>query len=540
MTWKYCRCYILLFFIATSAVAQTAKPKLVVGLVIDQMRWDYLYRYNDLYGPDGFKRLMGQGHTCENTFIPYIPTYTAIGHSCVYTGSIPALSGIVGNNWFDRRIARNVYCTDDSTVSSVGTTTVEGKMSPQNLWVTTIGDELRLSNNFKSKVIGVAVKDRASILPAGHSANAAYWYDDTIGRFISSSYYMNELPDWVKNFNDKNFPSAYMSKEWNTLLPIQKYDLSTADNVTYESRIPGETSSIFPHKFSQTGSQRFEAFKYTPFAVTYTFDFAKEIIEKERMGSNNVTDFLAVSISPTDYVGHTFGPNSIEAEDTYLRLDRDIASFLNYLDQKIGKGNYTIFLTADHGVAHVPGFSRSHKIPSATFNEWDLRKEINDTIQLKYGIRNVVMDLQNYQVYINTKEIEREGKDIVVVKQAIMNLIQEKPFVLSVFEMAKAQTTTLPEPVKTRVINSYNTKRSGDIQFIIKANYFDGGATGTTHGLWNPYDSHIPLLWYGWGIKPGKTNRETYMTDIAATLASLLKIQMPNGCVGKVIAEVIK
>lgn len=540
MTRKYCGFYFLLFFIATSSFAQTTRPKLVIGLVIDQMRWDYLYRYNNLYSSNGFKRLIGQGYTCENTFIPYVPTYTAVGHTCIYTGSIPAITGIVGNNWFDRSNNRNVYCTDDSTVSSVGTNTIEGKMSPQNLWVTTITDELRLANNFKSKVIGIALKDRAAILPAGHSANAAYWYDDTLGKWISSSYYMMELPAWVKNFNDKDIPGNYMRKDWNTLLPVQKYDLSTVDDVPYEAKLPGESTASFPHKLSQSGKQKYEAFKYTPFAASYTFDFAKTVIENENLGNNIVTDFLAISISSTDYMGHTFGPNSVEAEDTYLRLDRDIGSFLNYLDNKLGKGNYLVFLTADHGVAHIPAFLISHKIPAGTFSEWGMINEINDMLEKKFTMKNAVLNFQNYQLYLNTSEIERQGKDAGAIKQAIINYLQQKPFVLTAFEISKLQDVTLAEPLKSRIVNSYNIKRSGDIQFIIKPNYFDGGSVGTTHGLWNPYDAHIPLLWYGWGIKQGKTNRETYMTDIASTLAALLKIQMPNGCVGKVITEVMK
>ena len=540
MVFKSIRLFFLLAFTAITSYSQQARPKLVVGLVVDQMRWDYLYRYQSLYAADGFKRLMGQGFSCENTFIPYIPTYTAIGHSCVYTGSVPAISGIVGNNWFDKSIGRNVYCTDDSSVQSVGTSTIEGKMSPQNLWVTSITDELRLSNNFKSKVIGIALKDRGAILPAGHSANAAYWYDDSVGRWITSSYYMKTLPVWAENFNGKKSPASYMHNGWNTFLPPAKYEQSTADSVVYESRLPGESSVSFPHRLPATGRQQFEAFKYTPFAATYTFDFAKAAIENENLGNNAETDFLAISISSTDYTGHIFGPNSVEIEDTYLRLDNDIASFLQYLDTRLGKGNYTVFLTADHGVAHIPAFLKSHKIPAGTINEWDLRKEINDMIERKTGIANVVMDMQNYQLYINYRAIEAQQKDPVIIQQLIRDYLEEKPFVLSVFNMQDASQATLPEPIKSRVINSYNTKRSGDIQFIIKPNYFDGGASGTTHGSWNPYDSHIPLLWYGWGIKAGKTNRETYMTDIAATLAAILKIQMPNGCVGKVITEVLK
>lgn len=527
--------------VASAQTQPTAKPKLVVGIVIDQMRWDYLYRFNDLYGANGLKRLLNKGFSCENTLIPYVPTYTAVGHTCVYTGSVPAYTGIVGNNWFDKTTNTNVYCTDDSTVNPVGSNTKGGKMSPENLWVTTITDELRLSNNFKSKVIGIAMKDRGAILPAGHSANAAYWYDDKSGKWISSTYYMQQLPDWVSQFNAKDVAGNYMKQDWNTLLPINKYDLSSADDEPYENAIKGEKTVTFPHRLSTIGdADKYESFKTTPFANSFTFDFAKSAIENEALGKNTVPDFLAVSISSTDYIGHSFGPNSVEIEDTYLRLDNDIADFLQYLDTKVGKGNYLVFLTADHGVAHIPAFLAEHKIPGGVFNEGEVSRELNKMIEDEFGMKNVVQSLQNYQVYLNADEISKQGKDLSSVKKSVIRFLAAKPFIIHVFDTRELASTTMPEPQKTMMGNGFNPKRSGDIQFTFKPGYFDGGKKGTTHGLWNPYDAHIPLLWYGWNIKPGKTNRETYMTDIAATVAALLQIQMPSGCVGKVITELTK
>ena len=527
------------FTFTVAAFAQSARPKLVVGLVIDQMRWDYLYRFSELYGTGGFKRMLKEGFSSENNFIPYVPTYTAVGHTCIYTGSVPALTGIVGNNWFDKTTGKGVYCTDDSTVSTVGNTGKAGRMSPANLWVTTVTDELRLSNNFKSKVIGIALKDRGSILPAGHSANAAYWYD--AGKWITSTHYMSALPDWVTQFNGKDLAGKYMAKDWNTLLPLNRYDLSTADDKPYEDTIKGEKGVVFPHKLSSIpDSIKYESFRTTPFANTYTFDFAKATIENEKMGSNKVTDFLAISISSTDYIGHKFGPNAVEIEDTYLRLDKDIADFLQYLDTKLGKGNYTVFLSADHAVAHIPAFLAEHKIPGGNFEDADLRNELNRMIEAGFGISKVVQSLQNYQVYLNINELEKQGKDVTAVKKAVIKALQEKPYIINVFETDKLAVTSLAEPLKTMLTNGYNPKRSGDIQFTLKAGYFDGGKKGTTHGLWNPYDAHIPCVFFGWGVKPGKTYRETYMTDIAPTIAAILKIQMPNGSVGKVITELVK
>lgn len=516
------------------------RPKIVVGIVIDQMRWDYLYRYYNRYSTGGLKRIINKGFSFENTLLPYVPTYTAVGHTTIYTGGIPATHGMVGNNWFDKGSNKNVYCTDDSTVQGVGNNDVSGKMSPKNMWATTITDELRLSNNFESKVIGIALKDRGAILPAGHSANAAYWYDEKTGKWITSNYYMQQLPDWVNVFNAKDEPGNMMKKDWNTLYPINTYTQSTADNQDYELALSGLTSPVFPHKLSTVGSVKYSTFKYTPYAATYTFNFAKAAIENEKLGSGKATDFLTVSISSTDYMGHSFGPNSIEAEDTYLRLDKDIADFLNYMDAKIGINNYLVFLSADHGAAHVPAFLKEHKIDAGVFSDLAINQQLNKIVEDSFGIKQTILSVQNYQVYIDVRSIKNNSKDISAVKNLIIQTLKNLPFITNVFETDKMNDITLAEPLKTMLINGYTPTRSGDIQFIVKPGYFDGGKKGTTHGLWNPYDAHIPLLFYGWSIKPGKTNRETYMTDIAPTLAAMLHIQMPSGSVGKVLGEVVK
>lgn len=541
--------FFLGFFLSAPAVhAQAARikaplsssqPKLVVGVVIDQMRWDYLYKFQKNYSSGGFRRLLGEGYSFDNTLIPYTPTYTAAGHTCIYTGSVPAVHGIMGNNWFDRSQNKNVYCAEDETVNTVGSTSSAGKMSPRNMWSTTITDELRLSNNFQSKVIGIALKDRGAILPAGHSANAAYWFDDATGNMITSTYYMQDLPAWAKRFNDKKLPAKYMSQDWNTLYEKSRYTLSTADDKHYENNISGESSPTFPHRLSAITKNPNGAFRTTPGASSFTFDFAKAAVEAEKLGSGAFTDFLTVSISSTDYIGHTFGPNSIEAEDAYYRLDKDIADFLQYLDGTLGKGNYLLFLTADHGVAHVPAFLAEHNIPGGTFDDGAIMREINEAIKNDFGIPNVLQNGQNYQFYINRKAVSASNKSMAEIKRSIISMLMEKPFIVNAFETDKISTVTLPQPQREMMTNGYNPVRSGDIMFTVKPGYFDGGEKGTTHGLWNPYDAHIPNVWFGWGIKHGNTYRETYMTDIAPTVAALLNIQMPNGNVGKALLEVL-
>lgn len=516
------------------------KPKLIVGLLIDQMRWDYLYRFEKVYGPDGFKRMLSQGYSFENTLIPYTPTYTAAGHTCVYTGSVPSIHGIVGNDWFEKTIDKGMYCSADSTVSTVGSNSSAGKMSPKNMWTTTVTDELRLSNNFKSKVIGISLKDRGSILPAGHSANAAYWYDDAVGKFISSTYYMKDLPQWVKDFNDKDPVSKYMATDWDLLKDRAYYTQAENDENNYETPISGEKTVSFPHKLSALSKTKYSAFKYTPGGITYSFDFAKAVIENERLGGSLYPDFLTLSISSTDYIGHNFGPNSLEIEDTYARLDKDLADFLRYLDLRIGKGNYLFFLTADHAAAHVPAFLKEHNLPGGIYDDYTMLKEINTSIDSVYGVKGAIKKAYNYQFYLDHALLEKSGKNVADIRAFIVKKLKNYPFVVYAFELDKLSSTTMNETQKRMMSNGYNPQRSGDIQFTVKPNYFDHGAKGTTHGAWNPYDAHIPLLWFGWNIKPGETNREVYMTDIAPTVSALLNIQMPSGNVGKALTELTK
>lgn len=518
---------------------QVQRPKLIVGIVVDQMRWDYLYRYADRYSPNGFKRLLAQGFSCENTFIPFTPTYTGAGHASVYTGSVPAINGIIGNYWYRRDLKRIWYCSEDTSVTTVGSTSTAGKMSPRNMLTTTITDELRLATSFQSKTIGISLKDRGSILPAGHSANAAYWFDNASAGWITSTYYMNELPDWVKKLNDKKLPDLYLQQNWNTLYPINTYRQSTADDKVYESGISGEDNS-FPHQTSAISVNRYESFRFTPGGNTYTFDMAKAAIDSEKLGQRGVTDFLALSFSSTDYIGHLFGPNSIEIEDTYLRFDKDMAAFLKWLDAKIGKGQYLIFLTADHGVAHIPGFMKENKISSGTVDDAEVRKWINENAEKKMGVKNAVEQVINYQLYLNYAALQENKTNIDDFKKWAISELKNHPAIMSAFDLDNLPATPIPVKIKERITNGYNQKLSGDIQFIFNPGWFDGWNKGTTHGAWNPYDSHIPLLWFGWKIKPGKTNRETYMTDIAPTVAAMLRIQMPNGSVGNVIEEVMK
>lgn len=519
------------------------RPKIVVGIVIDQMRWDYLYRYYDRYQPGGFKRLLNEGFSCENTYINYIPSITAVGHSTIYTGSVPAIHGMTGNDFIIEATGKSMYCTADSTVVTVGSSSNEGKMSPVNLLTSTITDELRLSDNFKSKVISIALKDRGSILPGGHTANGAYWFDGVTGNWITSTYYMKELPAWVIKFNDEKRAQKYLKQDWNTLFDIKTYTQSLPDDNRYEGKYQGNSKSTFPVKTSEMFSKDYEILRSTPYGNSFTFDLAKAAIENEQLGTKDVTDFLAISCSSTDYVGHKTGLLSVEIEDTYLRLDRDLASFLSYVDAKIGKGNYTVFLTADHGAGYNPNFLSDNKIPSGYWIGSQVQRELNNVLEAKYNAKNLVTSFINSQVHINNKLVAQNKLNEEAIKADIINYLRLNPAIAYVADNTNLNEMMLPVNLKTMISNSYNLRRSGVITFILQPGWYSGStaiATGTTHGAWNPYDTHIPLVWMGWGIKHGATNKHINMTDIAPTIAALLHVQEPNGNVGVPIEEVLR
>lgn len=463
------------------------RPKLVVGLVVDQMRWDYLYYYYDQYQDGGLRRLVDEGYSFENTMINYLPTVTAIGHSSIYTGSVPALTGIAGNYfWKD---GYKTYCCADSTVRSVGSNSKEGKMSPRNLIATGIGDVLKIATDYQAKVFGVALKNRAAILPAGHAADAAFWWDTSAGHFVTSTYYMDELPQWVKKTNKQ--------------------------------------LGVTPGTDIKTSAQ----------GVTKTFQMAEATLNNEHLGEDSITDLLAISISSTDLVGHTYGTRGTENREVFMELDRQLAHFLNVLDERVGRGNYLLFLSADHGAAHNPNVMKAHKIPSGGLETWNAWKPLKQRLSQVLGIEgNVIKDEDACRIYLDHELIEKSGKTINEVKEVVARELEKDDNILYVVDYDKALTSSVPNPIRERIVNGYNKKRSGDLIYVAKAGWENVSNSpeyvGTTHGQWNPYDAHIPFVLFGWNVQHGESSEPSYIVDIAPTICEMLHIQMPNSCVG--------
>lgn len=527
--------------VAAGAVA-VDRPKLVVGIVIDQMRWDYIYRYGDRFGEGGFKRLMNEGFSCNNTMLNYIPTYTAVGHSAVYTGSVPSVNGIAANDFCID--GKRVYCTYDAGENSVGCKGNAGKMSPRNLLATTIGDELKLATNFRGKVVGVSLKDRASILPAGHDADGAYWFDDASGKFITSTYYMDKLPEWVEKFNKKDMARSLLKEGWTTMYPKNTYVESTADMSAYEKAWVGGAAPVLPlNTDSLFRKNGYGVIRTTPQGTTLTLKMAEAAIDGEKLGQDDITDMLAISVSTTDYVGHQFGTFAVETEDLYLRLDRDLASFFSMLDNKVGKGNYMVFLTADHAASHNFKFMQDNGMPA---DGW-VTRVLSDSLQRhltdKFGQNKLVKYVMNYQVFFDRDVIAKAGLDIDAVKAESMKFLRGFKEFAYVVDTENVCASSVPDIIKEKIVNGYNRLRSGDIQLIMQPGWYEIGSAsdnkGTTHGVWNPCDTHIPLLFMGWHIGHGVTNARVNITDIAPTVCALLNVQMPDGCIGSAILPVM-
>ena len=478
------------------------RPKLVVGIVVDQMRWDYLTRYYDQFGEDGFRRLMDKGYSCDNCLINYVPTVTAIGHTSAYTGTTPAFHGICGNDFMID--GKNVYCTKDETEEPVGSNNRrKGSMSPRNLLSSTIGDQIRMHTDFESKVIGVSYKDRAAILPAGRSANAAYWLDTDNGQFITSTYYMTDLPDWVKAYNQE------MKKN-------------------QELQRVGKDVGLYP------------------LCGTITTDMAIAALKGENLGKGKTTDMLCVSYSQTDVIGHKWGTRGEHTDGAYLGLDKDIARLLKALDEQVGEDNYLVFLTADHGGAHNFKWMQDHKLNGGAWNVWqDVLPKLESYLKEKLGEAadiKVIASVNSYRIYLNHSYIAQQGLNEEQVRKTIIDFARTSPNVVFAVDFEKLQTSNMPDILRSRALMGYHPRRSGDILLILEPGWYEFGKhsspVGTTHGEWNPYDSHIPLLFYGWKVKHGSTSREVHITDIAPTVTQMLHIQQPNACVGEPIIEV--
>lgn len=510
-------------------------PKLVVGIVIDQMRFDYLYRYYDHYSQKGLKRIMGDGMNFTFAHYNYVPTYTGPGHASIYTGTTPFYHGIISNDWYDKKMEKSVYCVSDTNFASVGANSDEGKMSPKNLLTTTITDQLRLSNNGLSRVFSASIKDRASVIPGGHMANAAYWYDGKTGKFISSTYYMQKLPDWVNGFNAKNIPLKLMSGNWSTALPESDYKIAMPDSGFGETDVFKEGKTTFPHNFSNlTDERKLGAIRTTPFGNELLTDFVIDLIGSEKIGGGNYTDFLAISYSSTDYVGHAYGPNSMEVMDTYIRLDSEIARLLDVLDKAVGAGNYLLFFTADHAVKPTRAYLNANTIEAGSLSSETVEDSLRSYCKRQFGNANIIKKVWDNQIYFDNVAIEASQSDQMAVYGSSANYLHSTFSLINTVCSVNDFRSRIPtRTMSTFLLNGWNPSRSGDVVFELAPGFLtDDHPTGTSHGSSYSYDTHVPMIFYGWHVPSGESNELVFIEDIAPTIANLIHIQEPSGTLG--------
>jgi predicted AlkP superfamily pyrophosphatase or phosphodiesterase len=547
---KYLFTVIILFccsfsFSQQSNVENNQQPKLVVGIVVDQMRYEYLHRYASKFGDGGFKRMMNDGFYLRNAHYNYIPTRTAPGHASVYTGTTPAIHGIIGNEWYDKASKGKVYCVTDSRYKPVGSADGKGDVSPWRLLSTTVTDELKLFTQKKSKVIGIALKDRGAVLPAGHMADAAYWFDQKSGNFITSTYYMEKLPEWLQQFNAKKLPDQYLTKDWTTLYPIEQYVESGPDNNAYESKLWNKQSPVFPYKLKElrnTG-QDYDILQLLPYGNDFTLDMFKAAVEGEELGKGQWTDFIAVSFSTTDKMGHEVGPNAIELEDIYLRLDKNFEDMMKFLDSKVGAGNYTLFLTADHGIPDIAKAQIENRIPAGYYSSGVLKEKLNEHLKKYFPKKDLVEAIENEQVFFNQEAFQADpktsGVELLVATELTINFMLQQDGVANAYSESMIRQGRFDEGgIKGMLIRGYNARRSGDVLISFEPGWYEQWKiTYADHGTGYSYDTHIPMIFYGHGIKKGSSVKYHPITDLAPTISTLLNIKFPNGCTGQPIEE---
>lgn len=542
MNIKFFTLFSTLSFLGCNTPIQTSTPKLVVGIVVDQMRMDYLTRFENHYGNDGFKRFYDQGFVAKNHHFDYAQTKTGPGHASISTGTPPAIHGIIENDWFDKMTGEKQYCVGDARYHGVGTQSKAGKKAPTQLLVSTFADENRLATQSRGKAIGISIKDRSAILSIGHAADGAYWFSGKAeGKFVSSTFYMDTLPQWVEDFNSKKVIDDYMTT-WETYYPIETYVESGPDNTLYERVFKGKETPTFPYDLAGLAQHNggYDIIEETPFGNSLITDFALAALEGEHLGTDTDADVLMISYSSTDYVGHAFGVNAKELQDTYIRLDMDLARLFAALDKQVGKGQYTVFLTSDHGVAHVPQYLMDNKIPAGYFKKKNFEYKIKEHLVSFFGTDALIRNISNNEIFLDYTELAAKSLYPKQIKSSLVSFITSFEGVAVAYDTDALFKMNENNPLIERLQRGHHPKRSGDIVFSLLPGHITYREKGTTHGSAYIYDTHVPLMLFGEGVKKGSTYERTNITDIAPTVCAILGISNPTGTIGNPIGSALE
>lgn len=551
---------IALFFTLLSPSHAGSKPKLILQITVDQLRGDLPTRYYDRLGEGGLKYLLDTGVVYNNAHHTHANTETIVGHVTLATGAQPSVHGMIGNIWFDRTTGVTTYNiedpnytlltegadVDDSTeIDPTQKAASSDGRSPASILTTTFSDELSSLTAGKAKVFGISVKDRGAVSMAGHSGKA-FWFSKSTNEFVTSSYYYKKYPKWVVDWNAKKLPEQYSGTAWELMHPIDTYLFGDRDNQDWEFDLDGY-GRTFPHKFSTTDNKYFSTYlTVSPAGDELTVEFAKAAIEAEQIGSDDITDFLGVSFSATDYIGHFFGPSSLESEDNILRLDRTLANLLAFIDKKIGLENTLIVLSADHGSPEAPGYLESMGIPTGYVSpdSWDKQPAI-DRIKSEFGVSGKLIEGYDHPyLYLSNEVISNSEIDLLALETAIVDELVHFPGVSTAVSSIALERGIVADTYLTQAMtNNYHAKRSGNVYLVFDPGWFindlDGLSVTVVHGSPWPYDTFVPIIFAGTNLEPQTVSRKVHTVDVALTLANIVGAKPPSGASGAVLLEVL-
>jgi predicted AlkP superfamily pyrophosphatase or phosphodiesterase len=522
------------------------KPRLVIGIVVEQLKYDQLEKFRDRLGENGIKRLINEGTYFKNASFEYMLTQSAPGHATISTGAEPSFHGITSDNWYLPLKNELIYCTKDIEVNSVGGSFEAGLHSPVNLQASTFSDELEMATNKKAKVFGVGMKESSAIFSAGHAATGAYWFDNTTGTWMTSTYYIDSLPGWVIDFNAMKFSDSYLSNTWNLFRPAQDYTDCLPDSNRFETGF--NSINYFPYDLKKMRSKGignswndFSLLRETPFGNSLTTSFAIRLIEKEGLGKDDITDYLSICYSSTDNIGHRFGPSSVEMEDAILRLDDEIKNLLTFLNDSIGKKNILIYFTAAHGISEIPAVLENNRIPAGYFKQNQALQLLKSYLNAVYGEGDWVKGYSERQVFLNRILIEDARLPLEEVQKKVARFLVQLTGVAAAYPYSAFEANDFGNGNLKRIINNFNPQRSGDVIVTLNPGWIEKeGDYVTNHNSPYEYDTHVPLIWYGWSVNRASITRKVNMTDIAATLSSLCKVPYPNACTGEPMFELFR
>ena len=522
------------------------KPRLVIGIVVEQLKYDQLEKYREKLGENGIKKLINEGTYFKNASFEYMLTQSAPGHATISTGTEPSFHGITSDSWYLPLRNELIYCTGDIDVNPVGGSFESGLNSPVNLQASTFSDELEMATNKQSKVFGIGLKDNSAILSTGHSADGVFWFDNSTGTWMTSTYYSIALPGWVMDFNAMNYSETYLNGFWNLYRPAQYYADCLPDSNKFETGF--NSQNYFPYDLKKLRSKvmlssrnDFALLRETPYGNSLTTSFAIRLIEKEKLGQDDITDYLSICYSATDNIGHRFGPSSVEMEDAILRLDDEIKNLLTYVSDSLGKKNVLIYFTAAHGVSEIPAVLQSYHVPAGYFKQNQALQLMRSYLNAVYGEGDWVKGYSERQIYLNRSLIEDARIPLEDVQKKVARFLVQFSGVAAAYPYSAFEANDFGNGNLKRIINNFNSQRSGDVIVTLNPGWIEkDGDYATNHNSPYQYDSHVPLIWYGWTVNRSTISRKVNMTDIAATLSALCKIPYPNACTGDPLIELFR